>query len=537
MMDLSRAISAGEKGRATARERNHMRILTAAVFVLASAVPAFAGTQKVPQQHATIQAAVDAAADGDSIVVSGGPYHENVVIAGKTGLKLIGKKATWDGNVNGVVGSCLSGSTTGMTIQGFRFRSGDETIDLTGDGITIQKCVFRASWDRCVVVTGNGFKFLKNTVKNVYDGVSVESDDAVFEKNTFRGSEHRHIYVWGARAAVRKNKFSRCDDEAVYVEGDDAMLSQNSVRNCDDYGLYVEGIDATFERNSMGSSYGGIYLNGSSSTITGNTCHATHHRGIEVDGNDNLIEGNEVSSTYYDNYSIYGDRNQILGNSASDAVDDYGIIAAGDEVVIEGNTVARTEWCGIFLDGTGAIVRGNSVTDTWRDDGIEVYGGLPGAIVEDNDVSNTRYSGIYVDSSGATVSGNTTTDCGYHYDGGFYIDGSDNELDSNTATGSGYCGFRICGSNTTLTDCVAVDSGINGFLIEDSGCSLDGCSSRGSDGQGLFNDAANTTVTDSVFLGNALDLASSFVFTGGIGGIDFLTGGEAQAALYFFYPD
>src|SRR4029453_7010257 len=62
--------------------------LAASVAAL-TLLPCLAAAQEVhhvPKDHVTIQAAVEAAASGDTILVSGGTYEEAVVITGKDDL-------------------------------------------------------------------------------------------------------------------------------------------------------------------------------------------------------------------------------------------------------------------------------------------------------------------------------------------------------------------------------------------------------------------------------------------------------------------
>lgn len=55
--------------------------------------PATAKTIVVPDDYPTIQQAVNAAANGDTILVRSGVYIENIIISGKS-ISLIGEDAT-----------------------------------------------------------------------------------------------------------------------------------------------------------------------------------------------------------------------------------------------------------------------------------------------------------------------------------------------------------------------------------------------------------------------------------------------------------
>jgi hypothetical protein len=54
---------------------------------------AVAGTINVPGDYPTIQQAINAAANGDVILVGAGVHDENIVISGKSSISLIGQYA------------------------------------------------------------------------------------------------------------------------------------------------------------------------------------------------------------------------------------------------------------------------------------------------------------------------------------------------------------------------------------------------------------------------------------------------------------
>jgi hypothetical protein len=110
---------------------------------------AFPGTIYVPDDHAKIQEAIDAALGGDTIVVRPGTYVENIDFKGKA-IHLQSEHGSAvtvvDGNKAGSVVTCESNEASDTILEGFTIRNGAYVY---GGGMynhesspTINDCIF-----------------------------------------------------------------------------------------------------------------------------------------------------------------------------------------------------------------------------------------------------------------------------------------------------------------------------------------------------------------------------------------------------------
>ncbi len=211
------------------------------------------GTVRVPQEYSTIQAAVDAAADGDVVLVSPGTYNESIVIAGKS-----------------------------VTLASLYHTTGDEAyIDQTvidaGGGLA----------DVIVVdaTAGPDTTIVGLTIQNGNDGVSAFRKVNIFNNRVTGNADGLDLESSGG--VVRGNLIELNSDDGIDLDRDtEVIIEDNILRNNSN-----DGIEARFQ------SYSGPTLN---IVIRNNVISGNDDDGIQLIGYPDesnrslLIEGNLI---------------------------------------------------------------------------------------------------------------------------------------------------------------------------------------------------------------------------------------------------
>ena len=160
-------------------------------IVLATAfitMVSYADTLQVPEQYSTIQSAIDASSDGDSISIAAGTYNEALSTDGKA-IALFGRdgasSTTIDASgLNGSAIKCMNGEDSGTIIASLTLTGGTGTINpvwetLQGGGIFI----YQASpiVVNCVI-TGN-------TAEYGGGGAWVQDSTSMFKNVVFENNQ------------------------------------------------------------------------------------------------------------------------------------------------------------------------------------------------------------------------------------------------------------------------------------------------------------------------------------------------------------
>lgn len=357
-----------------------MKLAYALATTLFPLVALEAGTIRVPQDQSSIEAALKAAAAGDTIEVSSGIYREAVVIdAALDGLTLRGKGkviieprdpqlgALGPGIVvqaanvtvrNVIVRHAKGGSEAGVEIQAANSVALEKVtvIHANGRGIVgsgkllrVENCVVQGC-DGGIELTSDGAIVRKSTVEQDGSyGIRVIGDSAVVEKCKVRMIEDGSgVRIEGSLARVEANDVSLIDDVGISVAGAVMTVRGNKIRSLPDdgIGIYVENAQegTTIEKNSIvdATSYAVLVVAGCSkvlvrknvakncgtedepsylveagqTTLEGNLAQRAQSDGFRVTTNFNVLIGNTAKFCLEDGFDIDGGANQLTGNVA-----------------------------------------------------------------------------------------------------------------------------------------------------------------------------------------------------------------------------
>lgn len=269
--------------------------------------PPPSGTLVVPDQFATVQAAINSAGNGDTVLIRPGTYAGGLVISGKritleseyrrTGDPARIERTILSGGSPVVV---IGASAVGVVVDGLTFKGGGKQVVANGDRAIVRNSRFVDSGGDAMSFERTGGTVSGNTFLNAHDDC-IDADgplDVIIENNVCIGPsddgiEVRNFTNTGATTltfVIRNNTIVGADEDGVQMidySGTSSRvfrLERNEIRNSVDVGLGIMGDGQTREDYSGHSLPERVYV--LNNTFDGNT--------YAITGGDNLIALNNI---------------------------------------------------------------------------------------------------------------------------------------------------------------------------------------------------------------------------------------------------
>ena len=381
-------------------------VVTVALSILvAFSATASAADIYVPTNYSTIQAAINAASDGDTINVAAGTYTETV--AANKQVTLLGANHDID-----PAGSTDRGGESVIVGQ----------VTITADDATI-----------------NGFK-----LTNGYIEISDAYNSALDVNVSYNILENA---IW-ADGAIDLNGNNRCEG---------GYIGYNTISGASGYGIQtIQNDGVTIEYNHVLNSLGFTaidagYHDGTGIVIHGNTITNSGGKGINYCAEDGgVITDNVISNSNYE--AVFTDAKATISGNQISGGKMYGILVyrgAGGSTV-SGNTISNPAYEGIQSD-VPVTITNNDISGGYN--GIQLSNAASGSVINGNNIHDNQFWGLSILDSvtDVTVYNNQFTNnpyCGVIVWGDG--DGSGIHINYNNIAGNGFYGVESKRTNSDV---------------------------------------------------------------------------------------
>jgi len=251
-----------------------MRLLTAMIAFLSIQFLAFSATIYVPDNYATIQGAIDAAANGDTVIVRAGTYIENVTLSTKDILlksEAGPRLTTIDGNRDGsVITVYQSGVNLESSLDGFNIVNGDFTcgggIYCSESNYVIRDCIISkndAGFGAGIFVQHCDIVISDTLVDDNFaictgGGIECSLSNVAISNSVISNNEAEDNYGWGG--GITSNSGNLTLENTAIIEND-AKYGEDGGLHCAHTDLIMTNCVLYANTALMGA--GGMFFHGS----------------------------------------------------------------------------------------------------------------------------------------------------------------------------------------------------------------------------------------------------------------------------------
>ena len=395
---------------------NLKTIIITTIVVLLMCGTALAATYTVGSSgcdYTTIQAAVTAASEYDTVYVYNGTYNENVDI-----------------------------TTAHLTLEG----EGRDVVTVTAASSANHVFNVTADYVNISGFTATGAIETGNAGIHLFD------------------ADHCHI--------DNNNASSNCYGIHLYSSSN-CTLTNNTANSNNHYGicLYFSSNNMITNNTANSNNYNGIYLCSSSNNMITNNTASNDHNGICIgsSSNYNTFTSNTASNNYYGIYLSSSSNNNLTSNTANSNNNNGIHLDSSSNNMLTGNNASSNNYYGIYLSSSSNNNLTSNTANSNDNNGIHLQSSSNNNTLTENTASSNNYYGIYLSSSSNNMLTGNNASSNNHY--GIYLSSSsNNNLTSNTANSNNWDGTHLGSSsnNNTLTNNTANSNNHYGICLYDS---------------------------------------------------------------------
>ena len=332
----------------------------------------------------SIQGAVDAASDGDTIIVHDGTYTENVDVNKRLTIR----------SENGFASTTVQAQS-----------ASDHVFEVTANYVNISGFTVTGATDRCSGI------FLSYRVNHCN----------IFDNNVTNNKQG--IYLFSSNNnTITSNIASNCDTGIYLYSSSHNTVTNNIASNCDTTGISLSSSSHNTVTNNIASNntYDGFRLSSSShNMLTNNTANSNNEHGIFLfpSSNYNTLTSNIASDNNEHGICLYSSSHNTVTNNTANLNNRRGIsLVVSSEYNTVTNNIANLNNGGIVLGSSNNTLTNNTANS--NNDGIHVDSSSNNTLTNNTANTNTKYGIHLFNADNNNISCNLVA---HNEQGGFYL--------------------------------------------------------------------------------------------------------------------